>query len=187
MKNFAVFLSGYGRGAMEIIKDWKKKLVKPNLKLILSSDPQSPCLAFARENGLVFEIVERQNYPSKKAFEQQILKALKEHEIDYVYLAGWMHIVGRTLLDEYQGKIVNVHPSLLPSFKGLNGIQQAMDYGVKVTGVTTHFIDETIDGGRIIAQKCIEINEDDTFDDIDNRLFKVTTLITLETINKIFK
>lgn len=186
MKNFAVFISGYGRGAMEIIKDWKRGLVRPNLKLLLSSDPQSPCLAFARENGLVFEVVERKSYPSKKAFEQQILDALKAHEIDYVYLAGWMHIIGQTLLDEYKERIVNVHPSLLPSFKGLNGIQQAMEYGVKVTGATTHYIDETIDGGKIIAQKCIEINEGDTFDEIDNRLFKVTTLITLETINKVF-
>ncbi len=187
MKNFAVFVSGYGRGAMEIIKDWKRGLVKPNLKLLLSSSPDSACIDFARENGLACVVVERKKGESKAAFESRILETLRPYEIDYIYLAGWMHILGTTLLAAFPGKVVNVHPSLLPSFKGLNGIQQAMEYGVKLTGVTTHFVDETIDGGKIIAQKCIEIKTGDTFDDIDNRLFKITTLITLDTINEIFK
>jgi phosphoribosylglycinamide formyltransferase-1 len=187
MKNFAVFISGYGRGAMEIIKDYKRSLIKPNLKLILSSNDEAPCLAFADLNGIPYEIVDQNRFRTKQTFEKQILEALHAHDIHYVYLAGWRHILGPTLLNAYPDKIVNVHASLLPSFKGLNGIQQAMDYGVKITGVTTHFVDKTIDGGKIIAQKCIEIKEDDTFDDIDNRLFKITTLINLETINQVFK
>ncbi|MBK8967483.1 MAG: phosphoribosylglycinamide formyltransferase [Lewinellaceae bacterium] len=187
MKNFAVFVSGYGRGAMEIIKDWKRGLVKPNLRLLLSSSPDAACLEFARENGLETAVAERKKGESKAAFETRLLETLRPYSIDYIYLAGWMHILGPTLLSAYPGKVVNVHPSLLPSFKGLNGIQQAMEYGVKLTGVTTHFVDETIDGGKIIAQKCIEIKTGDTFDDIDNRLFKITTLITLDTINEIFK
>ncbi|TNE60748.1 MAG: phosphoribosylglycinamide formyltransferase [Bacteroidetes bacterium] len=186
MKNFAVFFSGYGRGAMEIIKDWKNGLVRPNLRLMLSSNPDSACLNFAREHGLDCAVVDRKEFGSKAAFETRIVEVLREYAIDYVYLAGWMHILGPTLLQPYKDKVVNVHPSLLPAFKGLHGIQQAMEYGVKITGVTTHFVDETIDGGRIIAQKCIELNPDDTFEQIDNRLFKVTTLITLETINEIF-
>lgn len=186
MKNFAVFISGYGRGGMEIIKDWKRGLVKPDLKLLLSTSPDSYCLEFAKENEVPCAVVDRKKYASKRDFELQILEVLKTHEIDYVYLAGFMHIFGKTFLDHYKDKVVNVHPSLLPSFKGLNGIQQAMDCGVKITGATTHYVDETIDGGKIIAQKSIEIYDGDTFDEIDNRLFKITTLITLETINKIF-
>jgi phosphoribosylglycinamide formyltransferase-1 len=172
---------------MEIIKDYKKNLVKPNLRLILSSNDDSPCLGFADLNGIDYEVVDRSRFRTKKAFEEQIIEVLRAHDIHYVYLAGWMHILGPTLLNAYPDKIVNVHPSLLPSFKGLNGIQQAMDCGVKITGVTTHFVDESIDGGKIIAQKCIEIHEGDTFEDIDNRLFKITTLITLDTINSVFK
>ena len=186
MKNFAVFLSGYGRGAMEIIKDWNNGLVKPRLQLILSSNPESPCLDFARQHRLETAIVDRSEYPTKKAFEQELLRAVKAHKIDYIYLAGWMNIFGTTFLSEYKDRVVNVHPSLLPSFKGLNGIQQAMEYGVKITGVTTHFVDETIDGGKIIAQKSMEMDEGDSFEELDNRLFKITTLITLETINRVF-
>jgi phosphoribosylglycinamide formyltransferase-1 len=174
---------------MEIIKDWKNQLIRPHLQLVLSSNGEAgaQCLAFAREHGIATAVVERGEGESKKAFETRILAVLEQHGIDYIYLAGFMHILGPTLLGPYSDKVVNVHPSLLPAFKGLHGIQQAMDAGVKVTGATTHFVDQTLDGGKIIDQKVIEIREDDTFEQIDNRLFKITTLITLETINSVFK
>ena len=185
-KNFAVFISGYGRGAIEIINNHRNQLIKPELKLILSSNPHAHCLVHASANKIRCAVVERQHHLSKKSFETQILSILHEYEIDYIYLAGWLHILGTTLLNAFAGRIVNVHPSLLPAFKGLNAINQAMDYGVKITGVTTHYVDETLDGGKIIAQKSIEIDRGESFDQIDKRLFSVTADLTKETINQIF-
>lgn len=185
-KTFAVFISGYGRGAMEIIRDYRRGLIRPELRLLLSSQSSSPCLDFARSNGIATAVVRRRDFDSKQSFEHALVGVLQAHGIQYIYLAGWMHILGSVMIDAYRERIVNVHPSLLPSFKGLNGIQQAMDAGVKITGATTHFVDETIDGGRIIAQQSIKIREDDTFESIDNRLFKITTLLTLDTINRVF-
>ena len=109
------------------------------------------------------------------------------HEIDYIFLAGWMPIVGPTLLKNYSNKIINIHPSLLPSFKGLNAIDQALDYGVKITGLTTHYVDKTIDGGDIILQKYVLIDEKDDFVILDKKIFIAGTKLSIETINKIFK
>ena len=89
-------------------------------------------------------------------------------------------------ITNYENKIVNIHPSLLPSFKGLNAIDQALDYGVKVTGVTTHYVDASIDGGRIILQKPVIIHPDDNFNTLDEKIFEEGTRLSAETINKVF-
>ena len=97
-----------------------------------------------------------------------------------------MPIVGFTLLNKYPNKIINIHPSLLPSFKGLNAIDQALKYGVKITGLTTHFIDINVDEGKIIDQVPIIISDSDDFKSIDKKIFKEGVILTIKTINKIF-
>ncbi|MDP4266845.1 MAG: formyltransferase family protein [Bacteroidota bacterium] len=185
-KKFVVFVSGYGRGAIEIIKDFENSLIYPELSLILSSFENSYSLKIAEENGISTAIVKRDIFKSKNEFEEEILKILKFNNIDYIFLAGWNYIVGEKLLNSYKNKIVNIHPSILPSFKGKNAIDQAIEAGVKITGITTHFVDSSIDGGKIIEQKCIRINEGDNFRLLDNKIFKSGTVLTLETINTVF-
>jgi len=183
---FAVLVSGYGRGAIEIIKDYRFGLIKPELSLILSSVSNSKALSFATENGIEIGVIEKHKFKTKMDFENEIISVLSDNEIDYIFLAGWMPIVGSTLLKKYYNKIINIHPSLLPSFKGLSAIDKAMNYGVKITGITTHYVDNTIDGGKIIDQVAIRITDEDIFETIDNKIFKAGTILSIETINKIF-
>jgi len=186
-KKFAVFVSGYGRGAIEIIKDYRNGLIQPQLSLLLSSNPKSGSLNFASSNNIPSAIIEKNKFQTKLEFETEIISLLLNHEIDYIFLAGWMHIVGPVLFKKYSNKIINIHPSLLPSFKGLNAIDQALDYGVKITGLTTHYVDKTIDGGDIILQKHILIDEKEDFVILDKKIFRAGAKLSIETINKIFK
>ncbi|HED06844.1 MAG TPA: phosphoribosylglycinamide formyltransferase [Ignavibacteria bacterium] len=185
-KKFAVFISGYGRGAIEIIKDYKFGLVRPELSLLLSDNKMSYALEIAKKNSISTVVIEKNKYKSKCYFEEEIINELKKKEIDYIFLAGWMNIIGQTILSIYPNKIVNIHPSLLPSFKGLNAIEQALKYGVKITGVTTHIVDNLIDNGKILKQIPISVESNDTFKTLDNKIFKAGTILTLETINEYF-
>lgn len=182
---FAVFVSGYGRGAIKIIKDYKAGLIKPELKLILSTNPSSHCLKVAKENHIATEVIERKE--EKNIFEDKLLRKLKFYEIDYIFLAGFKYILGDTLLKNYPNKILNIHPSLLPAFKGLNAIDQALSYGVKYTGITVHYVDKKVDSGKIIDQIPIEIEKNDDFKTIDRKIFKAGSMLTTKCINKIFK
>ena len=185
-KKFAVFVSGYGRGAIEIIKDYSNGLIEPQLSLIISSNPKSGCLKYASSNDIPFSVIEKEKFETKLEFENEIISKLLNHGIDYIFLAGWMHIVGPVLLKKYFNKIVNIHPSLLPSFKGLNAIDQALDYGVKVTGITTHYVDYNVDTGKIVDQVPIIIFENDDFEAVDVKIFKAGCALTTKTINNIF-
>jgi len=188
LKNrFAVFVSGYGRGAIEIIRNYKSGIIIPQLELLLSSDPGSFSLNIAKENGISTDIVIREAFKTNNEFENQILSILQNHKIEFVFLAGWKYILTKTLLDAYNGKVVGIHPSLLPAFPGRNAIDQAINYGVKVTGITTHFVDLSLDGGKIIGQKSVGIDEDDNFNTLDSKIFKAGTKLQVETINSIFK
>ena len=186
-KKFAVFVSGYGRGAIEIINDYSNGLIEPQLSILISSNPKSGSLNFAKSNEIACFVIEKNNYDTKLDFENEIIDILLENKIDYIFLAGWMPIVGSKLLKTYSKKIINIHPSLLPSFTGLNAIDQALDYGVKITGITTHYVDKSIDGGDIILQKHVFIDEKDDFLSLDKKIFKAGAKLSIETINKIFK
>lgn len=185
--NFAVFVSGYGRGAIEIINDFQLGLIQPKLNLILSSNPKSKVIEIAKAKNIPSVIIEPSNFQSREEYENGIIDELENYNINYIFLAGWMKILGETLIEKYKNRIVNIHNSLLPSFKGLNAIDQALNYGVKYTGITTHFVDTSIDGGSIIDQEIVRIDDDDNFKTLDNKVFKAGTILTLKTINKVFK
>lgn len=185
MKNFAVFVSGNGRGAREIIKDSERKLIHPKLALIVTSNDKSSIIEYGAKKGIPVAIVEN-NKTDKKTFELDLINVLDQHNIDYIFLAGWMLIIGKTLIDRFPCRIVNIHPSLLPSFSGKNAIDQAVDYGVKITGITTHLIDEKIDEGSIIGQLPVFIEDADSFEEIDRKIFSAGKSLTRETINKLF-
>ena len=185
-KKFAVFISGYGRGAIEIIKDHKKGLIYPELSLILSNNSDSFALKVAKKYKIPAQVIERERYINKEEFEKQILTILKKYCIEYIFLAGWKEIKSPYILSRFPEKVINIHPSLLPSFKGLNAIDQALNYGVRITGVTTHFIDSSIDGGKIIDQVSVRIYKNDDFVKLDKKLFKAGSKLSIRTINKIF-
>lgn len=168
MLNIAVLVSGGGTNLQALIDACEKGTVKNGkIVLVISSKRDAYALERAKKHNIKTEVVERSCYEDSSHFESDILKLLRQHKIDLVVLAGFMSILGPAIVKEYANKIINVHPSLIPSFcgKGYYGLKvhkAVLDYGVKLTGATVHFVNEVPDGGPIILQKAVEVKFDDT-------------------------
>jgi phosphoribosylglycinamide formyltransferase-1 len=174
MMNIAVFASGRGTNFLAIAKAIKsRKLKNVNLTLLVCDNPNAPVIFKARKLKVKIALVRPDIFTSKEAFDNRIKQHLRENKIGLVVLAGFMRMLGVDLVRVYKNRIINIHPSLLPSFKGAEGIKNAFDYGVKVTGVTVHFVDERMDHGPIILQKEVEINPKDTLKTLEERIHKV--------------
>jgi len=173
MKNIAVFASGRGTNLQAIIRAVKKGKLKVDLGLVVSDNKKSLALKRAKRAGIKNIFVDPTQFPSKDAFEQEILKYLEAEKIDLIVLAGFMRIVGTTLLDRFPNKILNIHPALLPSFKGTEGVRDAFEYGAKITGVTIHFVDAKMDHGPIILQGVVKIEESDTPESLEAKIHRL--------------
>lgn len=160
--NIAVFCSGSGTNLQAIIDSQKKGYIKAEIKLVVSDTPDCYALTRAKNAGINTLIVERKNFKSKKEFETQILEALKKEKIGLIALAGYMRMLSGDFIKAYENKILNIHPALLPSFKGAHGIKDAFEYGVKITGPTVHFVTVDMDAGPVIMQSPVKVTEDDT-------------------------
>ncbi|MFC1667077.1 phosphoribosylglycinamide formyltransferase [Candidatus Omnitrophota bacterium] len=160
--NIAVFCSGSGTNLQAIIDAEKRGHIKADLRLVVSDVKDSFALTRAKNTGIKTLVVERKDFQSKKEFERKILKNLKKENIDLIVLAGYMKLLSEDFINEYKNRILNIHPALLPSFKGTHGIKDAFLYGVKVTGPTVHFVTADMDAGPIIAQSIVVVTEDDT-------------------------
>jgi len=171
--NIAVFASGRGTNFAAIIRAIKKGKIKAELRLLVCDNPAAAALSKAKRAGVRIALVKRQDYPGKKEFEAAILRYLEEEKIDLIVLAGFMRMLSPELVAEFRNKIINIHPALLPSFKGSSAIKDAFDYGVKVTGVTVHFVDENMDSGPIILQQAVGIKESDTLESLEKKIHKV--------------
>lgn len=160
--NIAVFCSGNGTNLQAIIESRGKGHIKADIGLVVSDTPDCYALTRARDAGIKTLVVERKNFKTKKDFETQILKALKKENIGLIVLAGYMRMLSADFIGAYENKILNIHPALLPSFKGTQGIKDAFEYGVKITGPTVHFVTRDMDAGPVILQSPVKVTEDDT-------------------------
>jgi phosphoribosylglycinamide formyltransferase-1 len=158
----AVFASGSGSNFQHIAELAASGELDIRVDLLVSDRPDAFAVERARRLGIDTFTFTPRDYPSREAYERVILQVLQEREIDFVVLAGYMRIVTDVLVQPYFGRMINLHPSLLPAFPGVNGARQALEYGVKVTGATVHFVDSGLDSGPIIAQKAVDIRDDDT-------------------------
>ena len=178
LTNIAVFVSGGGTNLQALIDAEKAGIIKSGkIKLVVSSSPTAYALERAKNNNIDTAIVSRKENPDQKVFEEKIIKALEEYDIDLIVLAGFMSILSEDFTKRYQERIINVHPSLIPSFcgKGFYGLrvhEAALSYGVKVSGATVHFVNEIPDGGKIILQKAVEIKEGDTPEILQKRIME---------------
>src|SRR3989339_705106 len=157
MKNIAVFASGNGSNFQAIVDARTRGTFKARLKLLVCDNPDAYVLKRAVKAKIKAFIVDRRDFLSKKDFEEQIILKLKSEKIDLIVLAGFMRLLSGEFIRKYRGRILNMHPSLLPAFKGAHAIKDAFDYGAKVSGVTVHFVDEETDHGPIILQEPLEI------------------------------
>lgn len=171
--NIAVFASDRGTNFSAIARAVKKGAIKANLSLLVCDNPKAPVLSKAKRFGVKAALVKREDFKDKKDFEKRIIQYLKENKIDLIVLAGFMRLLSHEFVHQYKGRVINIHPALLPSFKGTRGIEDAFDYGVKFTGVTVHFVDEKMDNGPIILQQPVSIEESDTLESLEAKIHKI--------------
>jgi phosphoribosylglycinamide formyltransferase-1 len=170
--NIAVLVSGRGSNLQAIIDSIGNGYLKTRISVVISDVGDAYALLRAKKHGIDAVFVNPENFASKELYEKEILTVLKKHDAELVLLAGYMRILGKTLLHSYRNRILNIHPALLPAFTGLHAQKQAFDHGVKVAGCTVHFVAETLDGGPIILQTCVEVKEDDTPETLADRILE---------------
>jgi phosphoribosylglycinamide formyltransferase-1 len=186
VKNIAVFASGNGSNFQAIADAIQAGNLHANLKLLVCDNPGAFVVERAEKAGIpVFSFVPKE-FASKNDFEQAIWEQLDKHDVDFIVLAGYMRLIGPFLLEKYAGRIINIHPSLLPAFPGKDAIAQAVAAGVKVTGVTIHYVDEGMDTGPIIAQRAVEIADGDTEREVAEKIHAVEHAFYPETLEKLF-
>ena len=180
----AIFASGRGSNALSIIRASKEgRLPQVEPVMVVCDKAGAPVVARSREEGVpVVEVLPR-DFSSKEEYERAILDVLREKSVDAVALAGYMRLIGPVLIGAFPDRILNIHPSLLPSFPGLAAQKQAIDYGVKVTGVTVHFVDLLMDHGPVILQKCLPVLPEDTEESLSRRLLPIEHEAYMESLD----
>lgn len=168
-----VLISGSGTNLQAIIDRIADGSLNAEVALVVSSRPGVRGIERAETAGLPVLVMEKSEYAEPEAADEKIASALKETGCEYVIMAGYMRMVRKPLLEAYPGRIVNLHPALLPSFKGAHAIQDAFDYGVKVTGVTVHFADDKYDCGPIIAQRALPVEEGWDVDTLEEHIHAI--------------
>jgi len=161
MTKIAIFASGSGSNFQAIVEAMRAGDVHVSVEMLICDQPGAYCVTRAEELGVPAFTFRPKDYPSKKTYEEEVLVALREKEVEWIILAGYMRLIGPALLEAYPNRILNIHPSLLPSFPGKDAVGQAMAAGVKVSGVTIHYVDAGMDTGPIIAQEAITIEAGD--------------------------
>lgn len=173
MKKLAVFASGSGTNFQAIVDAVKEGRLKAEICLLVCDKPGAYAIERAKNEGIPQFVFRAKDYANKAEYEEAILKELNANEVEFIVLAGYMRLIGTTLLKKFEGRIVNIHPSLLPAFPGKDAIGQAFGAGVKVSGVTVHYVDEGMDTGPIIAQKAVEIAEGETRESLEEKIHRV--------------
>ena len=182
----AVFASGRGSNMLAIARAIEEgKLPGVSISLVVCDKPSAPVLEHARKMKLNTFTFESKNFSAKKDYESEILRQLEKYRADLVVLAGFMRIIGPTLLQVWQGRMINLHPSLLPDFPGKDGIGDAFRAGVQETGVTVHFVDAGVDTGPVIAQKRVSIEPGESLESLEEKIHLLEHELLPQTIQRI--
>lgn len=169
----AVFASGFGSNLQALIDFNKKDDMGGDIVLVFSNKSNAHALGRARKNNIKAVFLDPGKFNTRDDYDSEIFKLLKSERIGLIVLAGYMYLLTPFLAGKFQGRILNIHPALLPSFKGTHGIQEAFDHGVKITGVTVHFVDEKLDHGPIVAQEAINISQDHSVQELEEEIHKI--------------
>lgn len=153
--------SGSGTNLQAIIDSVKSGYIPAKISVVISDKKDAYALVRAKEAGIETVVLSAKDFSSREDFDREIVRRLKDRDIGLVVLAGYMRLLSAFFIEKYRNRIINIHPALLPSFKGTHGIKDALDHGVKVTGVTVHFVNEKLDDGPIILQKAVEVKDSD--------------------------
>ena len=179
----AVFISGTGSNLKSLIKFSKTKKSPISINLIISNNPKAKGLRLGKINKIRKKVF---NFEKRYKIENQLISVLKKHEIKMICLAGFMKILSRNFISKFKGKILNIHPSLLPNYKGLNTHQKVLDNHEKYSGCTVHFVNARLDSGKIILQKKVKISNNETKNSLAKKILKQEHKLYPRAILKVF-
>ena len=181
MKKLGILLSGRGSNFEAIARNVQAGRIPAEIGVVISNKEEAAGLAIAGQMGLNALCIPSKG-KEREAFERELVASLRQHEVDLVCLAGFMRVLTSYFIREFKGRILNIHPAILPSFPGVEAQKQALDYGVKFTGCTVHFVDEGVDTGPVVAQAVVPILDNDTPETLAARILKEEHRIYTEAV-----
>ena len=184
-KRLAVLISGRGSNFVAIEKAIRSGELDAEIVIVLSNRPKAPGLTRASEAGLRTAVVDHKTFHSREEHEAAVSAAIDAAGADLIVLAGYMRLLSADFVSRFRNRIVNIHPSLLPAFPGVNAQEQAVAYGVKISGCTVHLVDETLDGGPIVVQRAVLVEESDTGDRLAARILDEEHRAYVEALKKL--
>ncbi len=184
-KTVSFLVSGRGSNFKAVADEIRKKKIKANVGVVISNKIDAPALEIAKKYNLNNMAILHGDFSERIEHDRAIVAELKKHGTDLVILAGYMRILTPYFIEQYRNKIINIHPSLLPAFPGKNAQQQALDYGVKVSGCTCHFVDEGMDTGKIINQGVVAIEKNDNIETLSAKILKIEHEILIKSVKQI--
>ncbi len=171
--NIAVLASGEGTNFQVLIDLYKNKKLDIEINLLISNKENAGCINRAIKSEIPYFIVLEKNYENKEKFEADIIKILKESKVELIVMAGWMKIASENFVNTFKDRIINIHPSILPSFKGKNPIEDALKNNSLITGCSVHFVDREVDNGKLIIQAALSIKTDDNLKTLTNKVHDI--------------
>ncbi len=168
----AILISGRGSNMRCLIEACQNPLYPAEIALVISNKENALGLDFAQKNGIKTAFIDHKKFTTRQEFDQQIAKIIDEHNCQVICLAGFMRILSAWFVEKYKNKIINIHPSLLPAFKGDKAVADAINYGVKITGCTTHFVVYETDCGKIIKQAAVKVSKSDNKETLSAKILK---------------
>lgn len=172
MKRIAVLASGRGSNFQAILDALARGEINGSCIALITDNKDAYAITRAQNAQIPTTVIDFKDYPTKADFERDLLSAMKETNADLFVCAGYMRIIGSEIIRAFAGKMINIHPALLPAFPGLHGQRQALEYGVKIAGCTVHFVNEGVDSGPIIIQKAVPVFDDDDEEALDERILE---------------
>ena len=166
----AILASGEGSNFQELINLSKASKFDIDIRILITNKSDAGCIARAKKSNISYKIIKKSDYEKNEFFEDEIINTIKKHDIELVVMAGWMTIMSSKFVNVFKNKIINIHPSLLPSFKGKNAINDAIANGSKITGCSVHFVDPEVDSGSLIMQAALSISNADNKESISKKI-----------------
>ncbi|HLK50677.1 MAG TPA: phosphoribosylglycinamide formyltransferase [Bryobacteraceae bacterium] len=181
MKRLAILLSGRGSNFEAIANNIARGSIEASIAIVISNRPEARGLQIARDRGLNALAIPSKGM-DREDYDRRLIEELRKHAVDLVCLAGYMRLLSASFVREFPNRVINIHPSLLPAFPGLDAQHQALEYGVKMSGCTVHFVDEYLDAGPILLQAAVPVHDDDTEETLSARILKEEHRIYSEAI-----
>ena len=183
--NLGILISGRGSNMLNIVNASQRGLINSKVKIVISNNNNSSGIDKAKRKNIKTKIINQKDYESKKDFENALTNTLKNQNVDLVCLAGFMSILSKNFLKEWNRKVINIHPSLLPSFRGKNAVKQALEQRVKTAGCSVHFVDEGIDTGEIISQEKVPVSSNDDEETLGKKILKKEHVLYIKVIKEL--